>query len=57
VTAQQAATARGAAIVSAHTAKQIISVITIHASDRSPAAAALAVVSEALRCPVAFPAR
>jgi len=31
VTAQQAASARGAAIVSAHTAGQIICVVTIHA--------------------------
>ena len=58
VTAQQAAAARGAAIVSAHTAGHIISVVTIHAADRSAAvAAALAVVSEALRRPVASPAR
>jgi hypothetical protein len=51
VTAQQAASARGAVIVSAHTAGQIICVVTIRAWDRS--AAALAVVSEALRRPVA----
>ncbi len=58
VTAQQAASARGVAIVSAHTAGQIISVVTIHALDRSAAvAAALAVVSEALRRPVASLAR
>ena len=58
VTAQQAASARGAAIVSAHTAGQIICAVTIHAVDRSAAvAAALAVVSEALRRPVASPAR
>jgi hypothetical protein len=54
VTAQQAASARGAAIASVHTAGQIICVVTIHAWDRSSAvAAALAVVSEALRRPVA----
>jgi hypothetical protein len=58
VTALQAAAARDAAIVSAHTAGQIISVVTIQALDRSAAvAAALAVVSEALRRPVASPAR
>jgi hypothetical protein len=58
VTAQQAASARGAAAVSAHTAGQIICVVTIHAWDRSAAlAAALAVVSEALRRPVASLAR
>jgi hypothetical protein len=58
VTIQQAASARGAAIMSAHTAGPIISVVTIHASERSAAvAAALAVVSEALRPPVASPAR
>ena len=58
VTAQQAASARGACIVSAHTAGQIISVVTVQASDRPAAAAtALAVVSEALRHPAASPAR
>ena len=58
VTAQQAASARGAAIVSAHTAGQIICVVTIYALDRSAAvAAALAVVPEALRRPVASLAR
>ena len=41
-----------------HTAGQIICVVTIHAVDRSAAvAAALAVVSEALRRPVASPSR
>ena len=34
VTAQQAASARGAAIVSAHTAGQIICVVTIYALDQ-----------------------
>jgi hypothetical protein len=54
VTARQAASARGAVIVSAHTAGQIICVVTIRAWDRSAAvAAALAVVSEALGRPVA----
>ncbi len=58
VTAQRAALARGAAIVSAHTAGQIICVVTIRAVDRFTAvAAALAVVSEALRRPVASLAR
>jgi hypothetical protein len=54
VTARQAASARGAVIVSAHTAGQIICVVTIRAWDRSAAvAAALAVVSEAFGRPVA----
>jgi hypothetical protein len=44
--------------MSAHTAGPIICVVTIHALDRSAAlAAALAMVSEALRRPVASLAR
>jgi hypothetical protein len=49
VAAEQAASARAASIVSAHTAGQIISVVTVQASDKPAAVAvALAVVSEAL---------
>ena len=55
--AEQAASARAASIVSAHMAGQIISVITVQASDKPAAVAvALAVVSEALKRPVASPA-
>jgi hypothetical protein len=39
VIAQQGVSARGAAIVSAHTAGQVICVVTIHALDRSAAVA------------------
>jgi hypothetical protein len=56
VTAQQAASARGAAIVTVRTDRQTICVVTIHTWDRS-SAVALAVVSEALRRPVASLAR
>ena len=53
VAAQQAASARAASIASAHTAGQIISVVTVHAADRPAAVAiALAVVSEALDVPL-----
>jgi hypothetical protein len=45
-----------ATVVSAHTAGQIISVVTVETADRSAAVAvALAVMSEALRRPVASP--
>ena len=54
VAAQQAASARRASVVSAHTAGQIISVVAVLAADRPAAVAiALTVVSDALRCPVA----
>ena len=54
VAAEQAASARAASIVSAHTASQIISMVTVLAADQPAAVAvALAVVSDALRCPVA----
>jgi hypothetical protein len=39
VTAEQAALSRAAGIVSAHTAEQIISVVTVETSDRSAAVA------------------
>jgi len=43
-----------ASVMSAHTAEQIISIITVETEDRSAAVAvALAVVSEALRRPAA----
>lgn len=49
VAAQQAASARAASIVSAHTAGQIISVVTVLAADQpAVVAVALAVVSDAL---------
>jgi hypothetical protein len=51
VVAERAALSRAAGIVSAHTAEQIISAVTVEASDRSAAVAvALAVVSEAISC-------
>jgi len=58
VAAGQAASNRAASVVSAHTAGQIISVVTVRTADRSTAVAvALAVVSEALRRPAASPSR
>jgi hypothetical protein len=58
VAAEQAASSRAASVVSAHTARQIISVVTVETADRSAAVAvALAVVSEALRRPAASPSR
>jgi hypothetical protein len=54
VAAERAASARAASIVSAHTASQTVSVITILAADQPTAAAvALAVVSDALNRPAA----
>jgi hypothetical protein len=54
VAAQQAASARAASIVTAHMASQIISVVTVYAADQPAAVAvALAVVSDALKRPVA----
>ena len=53
VAAEQAASARAASVVSAHTAGQIISVVTVQAADQPAAVAvALAVISEVLRRPV-----
>ena len=50
VAAQQAASARAASIVSAHTAGQIVSIVTVLAADQPAAVAvALAVVSDALK--------
>jgi hypothetical protein len=47
-----------ATVVSAHTAEQIISAVTVQTADRSAAVAvALAVVSEALRRLVVSPSR
>jgi hypothetical protein len=59
VAADLAASSRNAvSVVSAHTAEQIISVVTVEMADRSAAVAvALAVVSEALRRPAALPSR
>ena len=53
VAAGQAASIRNASVVSARTAEQIISVVTAETPDRRAAVAVgLAVVSEALKCPV-----
>ena len=58
VAAQQAASARTASIVSAHTAGQIVSIVTVLAADQPAAVAiALAVVSDALKRPVVSPTR
>jgi hypothetical protein len=58
VAAEQAALSRAASVVSARTAEQIISVITVGASDRSAAVAvALVVVSDALSCRAVSPGR
>jgi hypothetical protein len=54
--AGQAALSRNASVVTAHTAEQIISVVTVAMADRPAAVAvALTVVSEALRHPVVSP--
>lgn len=54
VAAEQAASARAASVMSAHTAEKIISIVTVQAADRPAAVAvALAVVSDELRRPVA----
>ena len=58
VAAEQAASGRAASIVSAHTASQIISIVTVLAADQPAAVAvALAVVSDALKHPVASSTR
>lgn len=55
---EEAASDRAVSIMSAHTARRIISVVTVQAVDQLTAAAvALAVVSDALRHPVASPTR
>ncbi len=54
VAARQAASARAASIVSAHTAGQIVSAVTVLAADQPAAVAvALTVMSDALKRPVA----
>ena len=54
VAAERAASARAASVVSVHTADQIITIVTVLAVDQPAAlAVALAVVSEALKRPVA----
>ena len=56
VTASQAAAARDASILSAHTAEEIICVVSIHAATGPEAAAiALAVVADALKAGQAVP--
>jgi hypothetical protein len=56
--AEQAALSMNASVVTAHTAEQIISVVTVGMADRpATVAVALAVVSEALRRPVMSPTR
>lgn len=58
VAVEQAASARAASVMSAHTAEKIICIVTVQAPDRPAAAAvALAMVSDALRRPVAPPSR
>ena len=58
VSAKRAASGRAASVVSAHTAEQIISVVTVQTANRPAAVAvALAVVSEALRRPAASSSR
>jgi hypothetical protein len=58
VAAGQAASARAASIVSAHTASQIISIVTVLAADQPAAVAvALAVVSDAPKRPFASSTR
>ncbi len=59
VAAEQAAAARRASgVMSAHSAEQIITVVSVDTSDRpSAVAVALAVVSEALRCPATSPSQ
>ena len=58
VAARQSASARTASVVSAHTAGQIVSIVTVLAAGQPAAVAvALAVVSDALRCPVASSTR
>jgi len=58
VAAERAASARAASIVSAHTASQIVSIVTVLAADQPAAVAvALAVVSDALKHPVASSTR
>ena len=54
--AEWAAWIRNASAVTTYTAQQIISVVTVAMADRPAAVAvALAVVSEALRCPAVGP--
>ena len=60
VAASKAASSRSASVVSAHTAEEIICVVSVAASDRRAAMAiALAVVASALRAedPVPSPSR
>ena len=56
--AEQAASSGNVSVMSAHTAEQIISVVTVQTTDRPAAVAvALAVGSEALRRPAASSSR
>jgi hypothetical protein len=56
--AQRAASSRAASIMSAHTAEQTISIVTVAAPDEPAAVAiALAVLAEALKRPVASASR
>ena len=55
--AREAASARAASVVSAHTASQIVSIVTVLAIDQPAAVAvALAVVSDALKSRLRHPA-
>lgn len=56
--AQQAAVSRDASIMSAHTAGQTVSIVTVAAPDEpSAVAVALAIVSDALKRPAASASR
>jgi hypothetical protein len=58
VAAEQAASAEAASIVSAHTASQIVSIVIVLGADQPAAVAvALAVVSDALKRPIASSTR
>jgi hypothetical protein len=58
VAAEQAASARAATVMSAHTAQKVISIVTVLAADRPAAVAiALAVISDTLTCLAASPSR
>jgi hypothetical protein len=55
VAARSEASARAASVMSAHTASQVVSIVTVLAADeRAAVAVALAVVSDALKRPAAL---
>jgi hypothetical protein len=57
IAAEQAGSARAASVMSAHTARQIISIVTVAADRPAAVAVALAVMSEALSRLAASPSR